>query len=171
MTRPALRTVLLAPLALLAATPASAAPGAFTDLAAIDRAVSAFTGQPIGVPGGAALPVDRRLRLAACSAPFALSWRGDRHDSIVVQCPDPGGWRLFVAVSGGSGLQDSATPAVAKGDVVSIALTGDGFSVSQPGEALDSGPVGAWIRVRTAAKADAMRARVVRPGLVEVPVE
>ena len=52
-----------------------------------------------------------------------------------------------------------------------MALTGDGFSVSQPAEALESGAVGAWIKVRTQAKADPVQARVVRPGLVEVPVE
>ncbi|BEU99536.1 flagella basal body P-ring formation protein FlgA [Novosphingobium olei] len=159
---------LVAPLAgLLLAAPATAA--GFVDPAAIDRAVSEFTGLPIGVPGGAQLPVDRRLRLLPCSAPFALSWRSAAHDSVVVQCPDPRGWRIFVAVTGQA--QSDAGPAVAKGDAVTIAATGDGFSVSQPGEALDAGPVGAWIRVRTSAKADSMRAKIVRPGLVELPVE
>lgn len=160
-----------ATLAVLAATaPATAAPGAFADPTAIDSAIAAFTGQPIGVPGGAALPVDRRMRLARCAGPLALSWRGGGHDMVIVQCPDAGGWRLFVAVAA-NGRQDVAETAVSRGDAVTIAVTGDGFSVSQPGEALDSGPVGAWVRVRTSAKADAMRARVVRPGLVELPAE
>ncbi|MEO0032282.1 MAG: hypothetical protein RIS94_2040 [Pseudomonadota bacterium] len=157
-----------APLALLAAPMAHATP--FADLAAIDSAVASFTGQPIGVPGGAATPVDRRLRLARCAGPLALSWRTDRHDSILVQCPDTQGWRLYVAVAD-AGRQDFSGPAVARGDAVTIAATGDGFSVSQPGEALDSGGIGAWIRVRTNAKADPMRARIVRPGLVELPVD
>lgn len=158
---------LFLPLALLAC-PARAA--GFTDPAEIDRAVAQFTGLPIGVPGGAMLPVDRRLRLARCTTPLALSWRGGGHDSVLVQCPDAGGWRLFVAVAGQQGQAD-AGPAVARGDAVTIAATGEGFSVSQPGEALDAGPVGAWIRVRTGPKAEPMRARIVRPGLVELPVD
>lgn len=163
----------LSALALLAApVAAQAAPSysSFADLAAIDNAVAAFTGQAIGVPGGAALPVDRRLRLARCAAPLALAWRTDRRDAVVVQCPDTGGWRLFVAVAGNT-RQDSAGPDVVRGDAVTVAATGDGFSVSQPGEALDSGAVGAWIRVRTGPKADPLRARIVRPGLVELPAE
>ena len=140
------------------------------DPAAIDRAVSAFTGQPIGVPGGAARPVDRRLRLAACAAPLALSWRGDARASILVECPDAGGWHIFVATALGD-RQSSAGIVIERGQSVTVALTGDGFSVSQPAEALESGAVGAWIRVRTVAKSDPLQARVVRPGLVEVPVE
>jgi flagella basal body P-ring formation protein FlgA len=52
-----------------------------------------------------------------------------------------------------------------------VAITGDGFSVSQSAEALESGAVGAWIKVRTQAKSDPLQAQVVRPGLVEVRVE
>lgn len=59
---------------------------------------------------------------------------------------------------------------------MTIAVNGEGFSVSQPGEALESGAVGAWIRVRTMSSgaargnSDAMRAQVIRPGLVAVPL-
>jgi flagella basal body P-ring formation protein FlgA len=154
------------------------APSAFAqgieDPAAIDRDVGAFTGQPIGAPGGAARPVDRRLRLAACSSPLALSWRGDAHASILVECPDPGGWHIFVATTvpaPGTARQTAAAPVIERGQSVTIALTGDGFSVSQPAEALESGAVGTWIRVRTQAKSDPVQAQVVRPGLVEVAVE
>ncbi|WP_298193415.1 flagella basal body P-ring formation protein FlgA [Novosphingobium sp.] len=156
---------------MLAPLPALAGP--LTDLAAIDTAVAAFTGQQIGVPGGAAQPVDRRLRLAGCSAPLALSWYGNAQTSVLVRCPDAGGWRVFVPVSAAR-VAPAATPAaiaVARGEGVTVTVAGDGFSVSQPGEALDAGAVGAWIRVRTAAKADPLRARVVRPGLVELPVD
>lgn len=149
----------------------------FADLDMIDREVAAFTGASVGEQGGAATPVDRRLRLNPCAAPLALSWRSDRRDSVLVQCPVAGGWRLYVPVRGAAaGMAASALPAINKGDAVTIAVTGDGFSVSQPGEALEGGPVGAWIRVRGAAAAakfganDAMRARIVRPGLVSVPL-
>ena len=84
---------ILLPLALVLAAPGVHAQTGFADLGEIDNAVARFTGAPIGVPGGAALPVDRRLRLAACATPLALSWRGGAHDSVIVQCPDAGGWR------------------------------------------------------------------------------
>ena len=145
----------------------SAAP--FADLAAIDRDVALFTGAPVGAEGGAALPVDRRLRLRACSVPLALSWRTPRQDSVLVECAGPGGWRLFVPVRGGAAGQGAS--AISRGDAVTISVAGDGFRVSQPGEALESGPVGGWVRVRAlAAKAQPVRARVVRPGLVELPL-
>lgn len=142
----------------------------FTDPAMIDSAVAAFTGQQIGVPGGAAQPVDRRLRLAGCNAPLALAWYGAAQTSVLVSCPDLGGWRVFVPVR--EARRDApAAIAVARGEGVTVTVAGDGFSVSQPGEALDAGAVGAWIRVRTSAKGDPLRARIVRPGLVELPLD
>jgi flagella basal body P-ring formation protein FlgA len=147
--------------------------GAFHDLVAIDAAIAAFTGAGIGVPGGANLPVDRRMRLAKCFSPLDLSWYGNRQDNVLVQCPDAGGWRLFIAVSGNTrpGAAPSAPPAVARGEAITIAVAGEGFSVTQSGEAMEAGPVGAWIRVRTNAKATPIRAQITRPGLVVVPVE
>lgn len=153
----------------LAFAPLPALAAASTDLAMIDSAVAAFTGQPIGVPGGAAQPVDRRLRLAGCSAPIALAWYGNAQTSVLVSCPDAGGWRVFVPVVQAR-REAAAAIAVARGEGVTITVAGDGFSVSQPGEAMDAGAIGAWIRVRTNAKADPVRARIVRPGLVELPI-
>ena len=144
------------------------------DLAAIDREVERFTGAPAGAEGGSALPVDRRLRLAPCRSPLALSWRTPRQDTVLVECPDAGSWRIFVPVRRSlapAGAGPVAAPVVNRGDAVTIAVAGEGFAVSQPGEALEGGPVGAWIRVRgLTAKAQPMRARVVRPGLVEMPL-
>ncbi|HUD31216.1 MAG TPA: flagella basal body P-ring formation protein FlgA [Novosphingobium sp.] len=154
-----------------------AAASPFADLDAIDRQVAAFTGAPAGEAGGAATPVDRRLRLQPCRSGLALSWRTPAQDSVVVQCGDPSGWRLFVPVKAGGAAAGQGGPvAVARGDAVAIAVSGEGFTVSQPGEALESGPVGGWIRVRPAAAAgksartDVMRARIERPGLVSVPM-
>ena len=157
---------------------AAAASGAFADLDAIDRQVAAFTGAHVGETGGALTPVDRRLRLSACHSGIALSWRTSSQQSVVVQCGDVNGWRLFVPV------RRPAPPPVAaarpapnvinRGDAVAIAITGDGFTVSQPGEAMEAGPVGAWIRVRPAAagnsRSEPMRARIERPGLVTLPL-
>lgn len=148
----------------------------FADLNAIDREVVSFTGVPMGEAGGATVPVDRRLRLRPCNSPLALNWRTATRDSVVVQCPDTGGWRLFVPVKrGGPHAQaEAAGPAINRGDAISIAVSGDGFTVSQPGEAMESGPIGGWIRVRpartTRAAGEPMRAQVVRPGLVMLPL-
>ncbi|PEQ14459.1 hypothetical protein B2G71_02375 [Novosphingobium sp. PC22D] len=163
-----------AAIALAASTPfGTAFPASYADLDAIDRAVAGFTGAPIGETGGATVPVDRRLRLRPCANPLALSWRTQGRESVVVQCPDPGGWRLFVPVSRPL-AGPSAVPAINRGDAISLAVRGDGFTVSQPGEAMESGAVGAWIRVRPAAGGrgggDPMRAQVVRPGLAALPL-
>lgn len=163
----------------LALTAAQFAAGAgFTDLDVVDRQVAAFTGAPMGAPGGAMMPVDRRLRLRACAAPLAVAWNGLRRDSVQVQCPEAGGWRIFVPLaSAGLNGAAAALPAVNRGDAVTIAVNGEGFSVSQPGEALEGGPVGGWIRVRparsaaaSAANGETLRAQIVRPGLVAIPV-
>lgn len=168
-----LRLTLSLAAALPAAVPGIAHAASFADPVAIDREVAAFTGVAQGQPGGAALPVDRRLKLAPCRSPLALGWHTQRRETVTVQCPDAGGWRLFVpvlAVQAGP----AAAPAVMRGEAVTIAVEGDGFTVSQPGEAMEQGAVGAWIRVRVAqggvAKGEAMRAQIVRPGLVSVPM-
>jgi flagella basal body P-ring formation protein FlgA len=148
------------PLAL--ALTASAA--SFADLDAIDRAVAGFT-------GGVSTPVDRRLRLNRCAVPLALSWHSQKRDSVIVQCPDTGGWRLFVPARADAA---QGPPAVDRADAVSISVSGDGFSVSRAGEALEAGAVGAWIKVRpmtdTTRPAQPLVAQVVRPGLVIVPL-
>lgn len=157
----------------LAAALVFAATTPFADLDAIDRAVAGFTGMPIGTVGGATVPVDKRLKLQPCFNPLALSWRTTRRESVVVQCPDAGGWRLFVPVRQDS-VGPAAAPAVNRGDAIAVAIRGDGFTVSQPGEAMENGAVGEWIRVRLASaprsSADSMRAQVVRPGLVALPL-
>jgi len=162
---------LIAPfLALLVASPAFAQ-GAFTDPAAIDAAVADFTGHALGSSGGASLAVDRRLRLTPCRSPLAVSWRGVRRDSVLVECPDPGSWHLFVPLH----AEPQAASAILRGESVAIVVSGDGFAVSQPGEALDTGGVGDWIRVRSvrdgSPKGEAIRARITRPGEVTVPLE
>lgn len=153
-----------------------AATAGFADLDAIDRQVAAFTGAPVGAPGGAVMPVDRRMRLRQCAMPLTISWNGLRRDSVMVQCPDAG-WRIFVQLAS-AGMTAPAPAAVGKGDAVTIAVTGDGFTVSQPGEALEAGAVGAWINVRpvkasaaaNAASKDTLRAQIVRPGMVAIPL-
>lgn len=150
--------------ALLAATPLLAQ--SYADLAAVDRAVAQFTGAPQGSPGGAALPVDRRLRLAPCRVPLSAGWYGSRQDTVEVSCPAPGGWKLYVPLAGASNAA-SAAPVITRGDAVTITVSGDGFAISQGGEALESGALGVWIKVRgLGAGAPVLRAKVLRPGVV-----
>jgi flagella basal body P-ring formation protein FlgA len=152
-----------------AARIASATAAEFADPGTIDREVATF----INAEGStaSATPADRRLRLTSCAAPLALSWRGDRHDTVLVQCPDPGGWHLFVQVRNPA-ASSSGVAAVARGEQVTVAITGDGFTVSQSGEALEGGVVGDWIRVNPVKDGrpanEPIRARIVRPGLVAV---
>lgn len=147
----------------------------FADPAALDRSVAEFTGAPLGEPGGAAAPIDRRMRLAPCSAPVALSWYGARRDTVTVRCPDVAGWRIFVPllVAPGANAAVGAAQqpnAVVRGEEVKISVSGEGFSLSQTAEALEAGPMGAWIRVRTVSASQGFRAKIVRPGLVMLSV-
>lgn len=165
---------------LLAATAAAFSIGSaalaadFADPAVIDRAVVEFTGAAIGAPGGPRLPVDRRLRLNPCDTSLALEWYGRGRETVLVRCPVAGGWRLFVPVEGnGAGpvaaAVSDAPAAVARGETVSIAIGGQGFTLSRQGQALEGGAVGDWIRVRPAGagnRADPIRARIMRPGVV-----
>ena len=153
------------------ASPAvNAQSGAFVDPAAIDKAVLEFTGKPIGAAGGARTPVDRRLRLASCFSPLRLVLFGRRQDSIQVSCPDAGGWRIFVALTRAAAAP-AAKALIAKGDRVTIAVEGRGFSVVQSGKALEAGGVGDWIKIAPPGKSETIRARVERPGRVVIPIE
>jgi len=162
------------PLALSMLLPLCDAPAqasGLTDPAAIDRAVTDFTGAPIGQPGGARVAADRRLQLATCAAPFAVSWYSPARSAVKVECPGPTRWRIFVAINAAAGASASqrAEPAIKRGDALTIMVRGRGFSVQQAGEAMDSGAVGDWIFVRTARKSEPLRARIERPGLAIVP--
>ena len=158
--------ILVALAAAFAASPALAQ--SYVDLSEVDRAVAQFAGAPIGAPGGAAQGADRRLRLTPCPQILTLVWYGQGRSAVEVRCPVVGGWKLYVPLSGGgSGNAAAEPPAVIRGDAVTVRVSGDGFAVSQPGEALESGLVGAWIKVRgSAADAPVLRAKVLRPGLV-----
>ena len=140
----------------------------FTDPAAIDRAVGDFTGVSIGEVGGARAPTDRRLRLAGCAAPLAVDWHGTNRSTLKVECEGPEPWRIFVATRPEPRSAPTA-PAVSRGDPVTIVVRGRGFAVQQTGEAMETGRVGDWIAIRTARRADPIRARIERPGLAVIP--
>ncbi len=129
-----------------AASPAAAAP--FQDTAAIDRAVAAFAGKPLGSEGGARTPVDTRLKLASCPM-VSLAWRSDKRDAVVVACTGPE-WRLFVPMRTPVAAPRPAAPLVItpseivalkpvyvikRGDPVTISAGSPGFSITREGVA------------------------------------
>lgn len=162
---------LVLPMLLPLCDPPAEAQGRVTDPAEIDRAVAAFTGAATGAPGGARVPADPRLRLAACGGALAVSWHTPARTAVQVECPGPSSWRIFVAVAPAQGgpAAARAAPAVRRGDALTIMVRGRGFSVQQAGEAMEAGGVGDWIFVRTGRKAEGLRARIERPGLAVIP--
>lgn len=157
----------------LTAIAAAASP---MDLSMIDRAVADFTGAEIGQPGGAKLPVDRRLRLMTCDTPLDLQWFGRAQRSVQVACP-AAGWRIYVAVDSSAGAasmtgvmaKQNFEPIIKRGENVSIILRGKGFSLTRQGTAGDDGAQGEWIKVRAdGERSETLRAKVIRPGQVGV---
>jgi len=138
-----------------------------TPPATIDRAIEAFTGAAIGEIGGARTATDRRLRLAACDAPLDVSWHGTNRSMVKVECHGSQGWHIFVATTRAPAT--AAAPVVSRGDPMTVVVRGRGFSVQQSGEAMASGGIGDWIGIRTARRADPVRARIERPGLAVIP--
>ena len=143
------------------------------DLSIIDRAVADFTGAGIGQPGGAKLPVDRRLRLDDCQTPLDLQWFGRDQRSVQIACPTAG-WRIYVAVDSRMGAasrfgQSHGETIVKRGENVSILVRGNGFTLTRQGSAVEDGAQGEWIKVRVnGKKAEALRAMVIRPGQVGI---
>lgn len=141
----------------------------YIDPVEIDNAVEEFTGAGIGEVGGARLPADRRLKLAACNAPLGVKWHGRAQTIVRVDCPGPDSWRIFMATSPVKPAPD-IPKVVARGDPITVIVRGRGFSVQQNAEAMEAGAIGDWIAVRTERRADAIRARIERPGLAVIPV-
>lgn len=156
---------LLVILAALFAGCAAAQSAGFANLAEIDRLVAQFS----GLPPGAIPPTDRRLRLRACDAPLALAWHNTRRDTVRVECPRPGGWKLFVAL--GSAAREvipHETPLVRKGEPVIIHIEGSGFSIATSGTALDNGGAADQVRVRPDGTKASLNGRVEAAGTVTV---
>lgn len=144
----------------------------YIDPVEIDRAVEQFTGSGIGEVGGARLPADRRLKLAACQTPLDVKWHGRAQTIVKVDCPisrdSAEGWRIFIATNAATPAAETAK-VVARGDPITVLVRGRGFTVQQSAEAMEDGAIGDWIAVRTQARADAIRARIERPGLAVIP--
>ena len=158
--------------ALLAASPAMAAP--FQDTVALDRAVAAFTGQGIGMQGGARSTVDARLKLAACPM-VSMAWRSEAHDAVVVTCTGPQ-WRIFVPVLFAPSEQKKAAPqtipapiakidpVIRRGDPVTIEAGTPAFSITREGVALGDAAPGARFMVKVEGGKSPVQAVAVEAG-------
>lgn len=153
------------------------AQSAFQDTSAIDRAVQAFTGRPIGAEGGARSVVDTRLKLASCPM-VTMAWRADNHDSVVVTCTGPE-WRLYVPV-----LSPPPTPspaaaspvAVAKpdivikrGDAITVEAIAAGFAITRDGIAMGDAPAGGRLLVDVDGAKKPIQAIAVESGRATLP--
>lgn len=149
----------------------AAAQTPYYDTAELDHAVAGFLGQPAGSVGGAKSRLDPRLKLTHCTAPLEFGWHGTPGRTLALSCPDSGGWRIFVAVSGPSRSSLQAPQAVKRGEMISLLIRGRGFSLQGRALARDHGAVGDWIRVELPNSPAPLRARIERPGLASLPAQ
>jgi flagellar basal body P-ring formation protein FlgA len=138
----------------------------FEDPARLDREVTAITGAAIGQPGGAAHRIDPRLKLARCET--GLQFETGAHGLLAVRCPGAG-WRVRVPIMV---LPDAAqapeNPMIKRGEIVTLRIAGSGFEVDIQAIALESGPVGKDIRVKTLTDQTTLLATVAKAGVAEI---
>ncbi|CAM3256571.1 hypothetical protein SPAN111604_13455 [Sphingomonas antarctica] len=125
--------------------------GSFQDLDALDRQVADAT-------GGRAEPIDRRLRLKACTQPISITADGYAPS---VRC-GVDGWRIALRVS--QAAQINAPLAIRRGDEVTVTIEGQGFDITGSGIALDDGREGGTVRVKTSTTGTPVTVRVTGPG-------
>lgn len=150
-----------------------------TNLALLDRAAEIFAGARLGEPGGPVAPIDRRLRLADCGSSPEFTWRTDAHDAIVIRCPDPRGWRIFVSVralpaapAAPAAVQQAAVkeePVIRRGDPVTLEAGDSGFAVSADGIAMGDAVAGGRIQVKIDGAKAPVQAIAVEAGKATLP--
>ena len=163
----------------LAAFPAAASAQGFQSTQLLDQAVQQFTGAGIGTEGGAAAPVDRRLKLAACPLP-QLDWRTEAHDAVVVRCMAPV-WRIFVpvrqparapapvSVAQRAPAPAKPAPVIRRGDPVTVEAGAAGFSITREGVAMGDAAAGGRLAVRVDPAKPPIQAVALEPGRAALP--
>jgi flagella basal body P-ring formation protein FlgA len=156
----------IAVFAILPCCPVLAQP--FQDHDEIDTAVLAATGAKVGETGGAAGPVDRRLKLVNC--PVVLQTDPPAMGAIAIRCP-PLGWRIRVPLVANQAPQrDSAVAEilVRRGENVELKASGPGFEISSSAIAMEDGALGKAIRVKSLTSSTPIVATVAGPTLVRI---
>jgi flagellar basal body P-ring formation protein FlgA len=143
-----------------------------TDLTLLDRAAEIFAGARLGEPGGPLAKIDPRLKLASCSESPEFSWRSEARDAIVIRCPDPKGWRIFVNVKSApaaAAVAVKAEPVIRRGDPIVLEASRDGFSVSADGVAMGDAAPGARLQVKMEGAKAPVQAIAVETGKATLP--
>jgi len=156
---------------LATAAPALAVPG-FQNLDALETRLGNALGASVGEVGGAAAPLDRRLKLAAC--PQSVTIEPPVMGAVTLAC-QPLGWRIRVplkrlsnAASQGFAAAGSA-PVIKRGDPVELVAERDGFTVTTQAVAQEDGVAGGRIRLKSDPKSPIVIAEVVDMGRARIP--
>lgn len=147
----------------------AAGAGGFENPEALDRAIAGWLAQEGG--GAEAVPVDRRLRLAACPVPVLIE--AGQGGVVMVRCVAQG-WRIRVPLVGESGAEPvaaarvRAATLVERGQQVTAVVQSRGFSVSTAATAMESGGAGDRVRVRTGPRSAPIVGIVLSDGRVAI---
>lgn len=167
---------------MLALAPAPAFATGLQNLDALERKLVIALGADIGEPGGPTVPLDRRLKLAACPSDVVID--PPQQGAATLRCAEIG-WRIRVPLARGGGSSagrslpagGNALPAarqsreivVRRGDPVDLVAGATGFSVSTQVIAEQDGAAGDRIRVRGERGKPPILAEVVAQGTVRLP--
>jgi flagellar basal body P-ring formation protein FlgA len=112
-----------------------------------------------------ALPVDRRLKMAAC--PERLQIAPPVRRTVAVHCVSLG-WRIYALVDDKS-VRDPAMPIIIKrGDPVTVDFVAPGFSVTADGVSENDARIGERVRVRVSQKSGPVVGDAIDVGAVRV---
>lgn len=151
-------------LLLAAATfPTLAHASAWQNLDALDAQVA----HALAASGEAAQPVDRRLRLAACSAGVTVERAGP--GAVAVRCPSPN-WRIRVLLIADTTSRVTALGPVVmrRGDPVTIMVRSPGFTASTQGTALADARAGDRVTARIEGQKVTIAGRVIDGQTIDV---
>lgn len=168
--------------ALFAAGIACAQP-ALQNLDALERRLVIALGADVGAPGGPTMPLDRRLKLAACPGEVAID--PPALGAATLRCAAIG-WRIRVPLVRDASAAAAvavppavaraayvapvrAQPVVRRGDPVELRAGQGSFTVSSQVIAEQDGAPGDRIRVRGDARSAPVMVEVVDSGIVRLP--
>lgn len=143
------------------------------DLDQLEQMVVTALHADVGQPGGPLVPIDRRMRLAAC--PTGIQIDPPNAGAVNVRCTTAG-WRLRIPLSrmpvasaaavGDAGF--AASPDIRKGDPVQLIAKGPSYSITADATAMEDGRIGNRIRVSSVTKGSILFAEVVDVGKVRL---